>query len=82
MIGHGTSHGRYYVCGSQPYRRGRGCGPGVYVSQERGEAEAARGLEDLVSVCIDPKGFTRQVNEELRRCGSNRRDVTRLPPRS
>ena len=67
MIGFRTSKGRYYVCGSQPYRRGMGCGAGVYVPQEEVEAEAVRGLEGMMSVCVDPKGFTRRVNEELRR---------------
>ena len=43
-----------------------GCGPGVYVCQEDVEAEVAVGLESLLSVCADPKGFTRKVNEELR----------------
>ena len=59
--------GRYYVCGSQPYRRGMGCGPGVYVPQGEVEAEVVQGLEALLGVCTDPQGFTRQVNEELRR---------------
>ena len=67
MIGFRTTKGRYYVCGSQPYRRGKGCGAGVYVPQEAVEAEAVRGLEGLMSVCTDPKGFARRVNEELRR---------------
>jgi len=67
MIGFRTSGGRYYVCGSQPYRRGMGCGPGVYVPQAAVEAEAVKGLRGLLAVCADPRGFTRQVNEELRR---------------
>ena len=65
MIGFRTSKGRYYVCGSQPYRRGMGCGSGVYVPQEEVEAEAVRGLDGLMSLCADPKGFTREVNEAL-----------------
>jgi len=44
-----------------------GCGPGVYVPQASVEAEAVEGLRGLLGVCADPKGFTRQVNEELRR---------------
>ena len=27
MIGFHTGSGYYYVCGSQPYRKGMGCGP-------------------------------------------------------
>jgi hypothetical protein len=67
MIGFRTSKGHYYVCGSQPYRRGMGCGSGVYVPQEEVEAEVVRGLEGMMAVCLDPKGFTRRFNEELRR---------------
>jgi len=59
--------GFYYVCGSQPYRKGMGCGPGVYVPQAQVEAEVLEGLKGLLGVCTDPKGFTRQVNEEIRR---------------
>ncbi len=57
---------RYYVCGSQPYRRGKGCGPGVYVPQALVESEVIEGLSGLLGACADPKGFTRQVNAELR----------------
>ena len=57
----------YYVCGSQPYRKGVGCGPGVYVPKEQVEREVLAGLRELISVCSDKKGFTRQVNAELRR---------------
>ena len=67
MIGFRTSSGEYYVCGSQPYRRGMGCGPGVYVPRRAVEAEVCQGLSELLSLCSDPQGFTRQVNAELRR---------------
>jgi site-specific DNA recombinase len=67
MIGFRTSRGEYYVCGSQPYRRGMGCGPGVYVPRRAVESEVCRGLSELLSLCTDPQGFTRQVNAELRR---------------
>ena len=67
MIGFRTSSGEYYVCGSQPYRRGMGCGPGVYVPRRAVESEVCRGLSELLSQCADPQGFTRQVNAELRR---------------
>ena len=66
MIGFRTSSGRYYVCGSQPYRRGMGCGPGVYVPQAQLESEVVTGLAELLGVCADPARFTRQVNSELR----------------
>ena len=67
MIGFRTSSGEYYVCGSQPYRRGMGCGPGVYVPRRAVEGEVCQGLSELLSLCADPQGFTRQVNAELRR---------------
>jgi len=44
-----------------------GCGPGVYVPRRAVEAEVCQGLGDLLSLCADPEGFTRQVNLELRR---------------
>ena len=86
MIGHGTSHGRYYVCGTQPYRRRMGCGAGVYVPQEKIEAEVVRGLEGMMSACLDPKGFTRRVRRLIRRarCAvrrAMRRAVRRLKDR-
>jgi hypothetical protein len=56
----------WYVCGSLPYRKGRGCGPGVYVPQADIEAETIRGLRELLAVCGDPKGFTRRVNDEIK----------------
>lgn len=55
----------YYVCGSQPYRKGLGCGPGVYVPQQQAEAEVLAGLRGLLTFCGDSAGFTRMVNEEL-----------------
>ncbi len=57
----------YYLCGSQPNRRGLGCGPGVYVPQGDLESEVIAGLRGLLDVVVDPEGFTRQVNAELRR---------------
>ncbi|HUV04753.1 MAG TPA: zinc ribbon domain-containing protein [Armatimonadota bacterium] len=68
MMGYRRSgEGTYYICGSQPYRKGMGCGPGVYVPQQGLEQEVIAGLRELVGICADPNGFTRQVNEELRR---------------
>jgi hypothetical protein len=68
MIGYrNSSEGIYYICGSQPYRRGMGCGPGVYVPKQAVEDEVLSGLRDLVGVCGDPNGFVRMVNQELKR---------------
>jgi len=57
----------YYVCGSQPYRKGMGCGPGVYVPQKQVEAQVLSGVASVLGGCSDPKGFTSKVNTELRR---------------
>ena len=66
MIGFHTDGRFYYVCGSQPYRRGMGCGPGVYVPQAQVESEVLRGLRSVLDLCADPQKFTRAVNKELR----------------
>ncbi len=66
MIGFRNEERSYYVCGSLRYRKGMGCGPGVYVPQKEAESEVLCGLKDLLGVCADPKGFTRKVNSELR----------------
>jgi hypothetical protein len=42
-----------------------GCGPSVYVPRQAVETEVCRGLSELLSLCSDPEGFTRQVNVEL-----------------
>lgn len=66
MIGFHTDSGTCYVCGSQPYRRGMGCGPGVYVPKHRVESEVLDGLREVLGICTDQKSFTRRVNDELR----------------
>jgi hypothetical protein len=66
MIGFHTDGRFYYVCGSQPYRRGMGCGPGVYVPQAQVESEVLEGLRGVLDLCADPQKFTRAVNKELR----------------
>jgi hypothetical protein len=66
MVGFHTASGYYYICGSQPYRKGMGCGPGVYVPQHQVETEVLHGLRDLVALGTDAKAVTRAVNEQLR----------------
>ena len=66
MIGFHTDGRFYYVCGSQPYRSGMGCGPGVYVPQAQVESEVLGGLRGVLDLCADPQKFTRAVNKELR----------------
>ena len=65
MIGFHTDGRFYYVCGSQPYRSGMGCGQGVYVPQAQVESEVLNGLRGVLDLCADPKKFTRAVNKEL-----------------
>ena len=66
MTGFRTS-ARYYVCGSQPYRRGMGCGPGLYIRKEQAEEETVAGLIELLNVCADGGGFVREVNDTIKR---------------
>ena len=61
-----TANASYYICGSQPHRRGLGCGQAVYVPQEQIESEVVTGLTCLLDVCADSTGFARKVNAELR----------------
>ena len=66
MIGYRRgSEGTYYVCGSQPYRKGVGCGRGVYVPQEQIEREVMTGAGELIRACADVKGLVREINDEL-----------------
>ena len=67
MVGYRSTAGYYYLCGSHSYRRGLGCGPGVYVRQAEVEAQVIEDVRELVGRCGDPKGFARQVNERLRK---------------
>ena len=67
MIGLKRANGNYYVCGSQPYRKGKGCGPGVYVRQDQVENEVLSGARDLLSACMDSSGFVDEFNKEVRR---------------
>ena len=66
MIGFRNEKRTYYVCGSQPYRKGMGCGPGVYVPQDMAELEVVNGMRELIEMCSDENGLVRRVNAELR----------------
>ncbi len=66
MVGYYSTSGRYYLCGSQVYRRGLDCGPGVYVRQSEIEGEVFTGLRKLLAACSDASGFARTLNDELR----------------
>lgn len=67
MIGMNRNRRGHYICGSQPYRKGLGCGPGVYIRVEQLEAEVIKGVSGLLRELLDPKKLTTLVNAELKR---------------
>jgi hypothetical protein len=72
MMGMPNNGHAYYTCGSQPYRKGRGCGPGVYVPKEWGEAEAVAGMVELVEASANPERFVARLNARLRQIWEQR----------
>jgi hypothetical protein len=62
-----VGHKAYYVCGSEPYRAGKGCGPGVYVPQLLLESEVIKDIRGLIGKLADHVRFTRKVNQKLTR---------------
>ena len=62
-----VGHKDYYVCGSEPYRGGKGCGPGVYVPQLLLDDAVITDIKGIIASLSDPQKFTQMVNEELRR---------------
>lgn len=67
MIGYTSGSRRYYVCGSMSYRRGLGCGKGVYVPQDWLEDNVISGLGGLLATCGSNRALMRRVNAKLRR---------------
>ncbi|MFH1675958.1 MAG: recombinase family protein [bacterium] len=63
LIGHKS----YYVCGSEPYRGGKGCGEGVYVPQLLLESAVITDIKGIIAKLADPVRFTKKVNAELKR---------------
>lgn len=61
-----TATSSYYICGSQPHRRGLGCGRAVYVPKDSVETEVLSGIVEMISACVDEEQFTDRVNAELR----------------
>jgi site-specific DNA recombinase len=57
----------YYTCGSLQYRKGAGCGSGVYVPQREIEDEVIDGLSQLMRRFTVLDSFTVKVNRELQR---------------
>jgi hypothetical protein len=67
MVGKVSRGHTYYVCGSVKYRRGLGCGRGVYIPQEDIEGEIVRGVQQICSTLLDSDLLTKKVNKELLR---------------
>ena len=68
----------YYVCGSHPYRKGKGCGrPAVYVPKQFIEDEVIKGIGDLTRVCTDTDRLTRLVNQKIRSIMKQRTEESR-----
>ncbi|HEX9743955.1 MAG TPA: recombinase family protein [bacterium] len=67
LMGHKNGSGAYYVCGSEPYRKGKGCGKGVYIPQLLLESEVIDGVKSILGKFADPDGFTRKVNAALKK---------------
>ena len=66
----------YYVCGSIQYRKGKGCGPGVYIPQMELEEEVINGLEEMMSKFTVSDGFEDKINNEIKRIWENETGVT------
>ena len=65
LIGFRNQKRPHYVCGSQPYRRGMGCGSGVYVPQSLVESEVIDGIQGLLRTTIDMSRLLDKVNREI-----------------
>ena len=68
MTGIGISGGyKYYICGSQQYRKGEGCvKPAVYVPKELAESAVIEGIRDLFQLGGDLGKLTALVNRKLK----------------
>ncbi len=66
MIGYKTDKGTYYVCGSKPYRKGMGCGPGVYVPYKFIEAKIVEGVDNFLSQLSYDKVYRDEINGVLK----------------
>lgn len=62
-----TQSAHYYICGSQPHRKGLGCGTAVYVPQAQVESEVLSGLMEMLNLTVNAESFTRKVNRELKK---------------
>jgi hypothetical protein len=68
MVGLRTGPKRfYYVCSSAPYRKGMGCGKGVYVPKDHIEQAVIDGVRELLAANLNPDRIARLVNQEIAR---------------
>lgn len=65
MVGYGNRGRLYYICGSQRYRRGLGCGQGLQVRKETIEEALMEEMGRLFQSWADVKRLTQLVNREL-----------------
>ncbi|MFH1513860.1 MAG: recombinase family protein [bacterium] len=65
MCGFKQGGHRYYVCGSQPNRKGFGCGKGVYIPTKLVESEVIEGLKDIFDRFTDTDRLIDKVNKEI-----------------
>ncbi len=56
----------YYVCGTAKYRRGIGCGQGVYVDKRMVEGEVVEHVHQMACAALDPARLAKLVDRELR----------------
>jgi len=78
MVGYVKAKGQqYYLCGSRLYRRGLGCGHGVYVPKDEIEREVIKGITDLIGRFQSTASFTKKVNRELCRLWEEKMGVNR-----
>jgi len=66
MISHRTNDGTFYVCSTAKYRKGLGCGPGMYVPCEKVEPEVVSGIKELLVNVLEHTNLVRKINRELR----------------
>ena len=65
----------YYVCGSQPHRKGRGCGPGVLVPVDFIEPRVIGELKGFLGTIAGEKDLVRRVNREIEKLWMEENDI-------
>lgn len=57
----------YYICGSQPHRKGLGCGQAVYVPQAKVETEVLTGLVEMLDELTNTDGLIVDMNKKIKK---------------